>query len=47
MTAALVLLEAAHRELPMPAWVFGVVAFALLAIALLVLHGYSTRRPHS
>ncbi len=47
MTAGQVLLEVAHRELPMPAWVFGVIAFALLAISLVLVHGISTRRPHS
>lgn len=47
MTAGTILLEVAHRELFMPAWAFGVIAFALLVIGALVVHGISTRRPHS
>ena len=47
MNAGLILLEVAHRELFMPAWVFGVLAFVLLVTSALVVHGISTRRPHS
>jgi hypothetical protein len=43
-----VLLEAAvHRELPIPAWGFGVIAFVLLLILLLLTWSIGKGRPHS
>jgi hypothetical protein len=48
MTAGLIFLEVAgHRELFMPAWVFGLIAFGILLLGLVVLWNFSTRRPHS
>lgn len=46
MIVGLVPLEV-HRELFMPAWAFGAIALAILLIALIAVHGVSTRRPHS
>ena len=44
----LTLLEAAvHRELPIPAWAFGLLAFALLLILLLLTWSIGRGRPHS
>jgi hypothetical protein len=44
----LTLLEAeAHREIPIPAWGFGVIAFAILAILLFVTYSIGKGRPHS
>jgi hypothetical protein len=44
----LILLEAeAHRELPIPAWGFGVIAFAILVILLFVTYSIGKGRPHS
>ena len=44
----LTLLEAeAHRELPIPAWGFGIIAFAILAILLFVTYSIGKGRPHS
>jgi hypothetical protein len=44
----LILLEAeAHRELPIPAWGFGVIAFAILAVLLFVTYSIGKGRPHS
>ena len=43
-----VLLEAeAHRELPIPAWGFGVIAFVLLLMLLLLTWSIGKGRPHS
>ena len=43
-----VLLEAAvHRELPIPAWGFGVIAFTLLLILLILTLAIGKGRPHS
>ncbi|WP_157973972.1 MULTISPECIES: hypothetical protein [Desertihabitans] len=49
MNAGLIFLEVSghHRELFMPAWVFGLVAFAILMLGLIALWSYSNRRPHS
>ena len=38
--ATLASAEEAHRQLPMPAWVFGVIAFALFLVALGVLWSF-------
>jgi hypothetical protein len=42
----LILLET-ERDLPMPAWVFGIVAFGLLVALLLVTLAIGKGRPHS
>ncbi len=48
MTLALTLLEAeAVRELPIPAWAFGVIAFGLLLVLLLLTLAIGKGRPHS
>ncbi len=48
MDFGLILLEAeAHRELPIPAWGFGVIAFAILVILLFVTYSIGKGRPHS
>ena len=48
MNFVLTLLEAeAHRELPIPAWGFGVIAFAVLGILLFVTYSIGKGRPHS
>jgi hypothetical protein len=48
MTLGLTLLEAeATRELPIPAWGFGVIAFALLIGLLLLTWSIGRGRPHS
>ena len=48
MTLALTLLQTeAHRELPIPAWAFGVLAFCLLLILLLITWSIGKGRPHS
>ena len=48
MNLALTLLEAeAARELPIPAWAFGVIAFALLMGLLLLTLAIGKGRPHS
>ena len=46
MVLGLILLEA-ERELPMPAWMFGVVAFVLLVALLLFTMSVGKGRPHS
>lgn len=46
MTFGLILL-ATERHLPMPAWVFGVVAFGILALLLLITLTIGKGRPHS
>ncbi|HEY5978903.1 MAG TPA: hypothetical protein VIT41_04640 [Microlunatus sp.] len=48
MTLGLILLEAeAHREIPIPAWGFGVIAFGILLILLLITYSIGKGRPHS
>jgi hypothetical protein len=48
MTLALTLLQTeATRELPIPAWAFGVLAFGLLLILLLITWSIGKGRPHS
>ncbi len=48
MTLGLTLLEAeVTRELPIPAWAFGVLAFALLIGLLLLTWSIGRGRPHS
>jgi hypothetical protein len=48
MTLGLTLLEAElERELPIPAWGFGLIAFALLAGLLLLTWSIGRGRPHS
>ena len=48
MDLGLTLLEAeAARELPIPAWAFGVIAFALLVSLLVLTLAIGKGRPHS
>ena len=48
MTSGLTVLEAEiTRELPMPAWAFGILAFVLLLILLLLTLAIGKGRPHS
>ena len=48
MLFGLTLLETeAHHELPIPAWGFGVIAFAILIVLLLVTLSIGKGRPHS
>ena len=48
MTLGLTLLEAEiTRELPMPAWCFGILAFVLLLLLLLITLAIGKGRPHS
>jgi hypothetical protein len=48
MTLALTLLQTeAHRELPIPAWAFGILGFGLLLILLLITWSIGKGRPHS
>ena len=36
-----------HHELPIPAWGFGIIAFAILAIMLGITYSIGKGRPHS
>jgi hypothetical protein len=48
MVLGLALLEAeVHRELPMPAWLFGVLGFGLLLGLLAITWSIGKGRPHS
>ena len=48
MNFALTLLETeVHRELPIPSWGFGIIAFAVLGIMLLITYSIGKGRPHS
>ena len=48
MTLALTLLQTeVTRELPIPAWAFGVLGFGLLLILLLITWSVGKGRPHS
>jgi hypothetical protein len=48
MTLGLTLLQTeTHRELPIPAWAFGVLAFVLLTLLLLITWSIGRGRPHS
>ncbi len=48
MTGGLTVLEAEMtRDLPMPAWAFGILAFVLLLILLFVTLAIGKGRPHS
>jgi hypothetical protein len=45
---ALTLLETeVHHELPIPAWAFGVIAFAILGAMLYITYSIGKGRPHS
>jgi hypothetical protein len=46
MTLALTLLQT-ERELPIPAWAFGVLAFCILLVLLLITWSIGKGRPHS
>jgi hypothetical protein len=46
MSLALVLLET-ERELPVPAWAFGIIAFVILLVLLGVTLSIGKGRPHS
>ena len=43
----LLLFETEVNELPIPAWGFGLIAFALLAILMLITLSIGKGRPHS
>jgi hypothetical protein len=48
MTLGLTLLQTeVHRELPIPAWAFGVLAFGILTVLLLITWSIGKGRPHS
>lgn len=48
MNFGLTLLETeVHRELPIPAWGFGIIAFVCLAIMLYITYSIGKGRPHS
>ncbi len=48
MTLGLTLLQTeVHRELPIPAWGFGVLAFGILLVLLLITWSIGRGRPHS
>ncbi|MGH3339992.1 MAG: hypothetical protein ACRDPL_14360 [Propionibacteriaceae bacterium] len=48
MTLGLTLLQTeVHRELPIPAWAFGVLAFGILLLLLLITWSVGRGRPHS
>jgi hypothetical protein len=48
MTLGLTLLQTeVHRELPIPAWAFGVLGFAILLVLLLITWSIGKGRPHS
>ena len=48
MSFGLILLETeVQRELPIPAWGFGVLSFGILAIMLLITYSIGKGRPHS
>ncbi len=48
MTLGLMLLQTeVHRELPIPAWAFGVLAFGILTVLLLITWSIGKGRPHS
>jgi hypothetical protein len=48
MTLALTLLQTeVQRELPIPAWAFGILAFAALLLLLLITWSIGRGRPHS
>ncbi len=48
MNFGLTLLEVeVERDIPIPAWGFGVIAFAVLAILLFVTYSIGKGRPHS
>jgi hypothetical protein len=48
MTLALTLLQTeVHRELPIPAWAFGILGFGVLLILLLITWSIGKGRPHS
>lgn len=48
MTLGLTLLQTeVTRELPIPAWAFGVLAFSMLTILLLITWSIGRGRPHS
>ena len=48
MTLGLTILQTeAHRELPIPAWAFGVLAFGILLCLLLITWSIGRGRPHS
>jgi hypothetical protein len=48
MTLGLTLLQAeATRELPIPAWAFGVLAFGIFLVLLLITWSIGRGRPHT
>jgi hypothetical protein len=48
MTLGLTLLQTeTHVELPIPAWAFGVLAFGILLLLLLITWSIGRGRPHS
>jgi lipid-A-disaccharide synthase-like uncharacterized protein len=48
MTLGLTLLETeVHRDLPIPAWAFGVLGFLLLLVLLMLTLSIGKGRPHS
>ncbi len=48
MNFGLTLLETeVHREIPIPAWGFGIIAFAILTILMFVTYSIGKGRPHS
>jgi hypothetical protein len=48
MTLGLTLLQTeVQRELPIPAWAFGLLAFGMLVILLLITWSIGRGRPHS
>ncbi|HEU5484247.1 MAG TPA: hypothetical protein VFU98_05020 [Microlunatus sp.] len=48
MSFGLTLLETeVHNELPIPAWGFGVLAFVILVVMLLITYSIGKGRPHS
>jgi hypothetical protein len=47
MTLGLTLLQTGERELPIPDWAFGVLAFILLLALLLLTLSIGKGRPHS
>jgi hypothetical protein len=47
MTLGLTLLQTEHTELPIPAWAFGVLAFGIFLLLLLITWSVGRGRPHS
>jgi hypothetical protein len=47
MTFGLTLLETAAHELPIPPWAYGVIAFGLLGLMMVITLALGKGRPHS